>query len=854
MLEKWCPDYLFDAIAGDLIEQFHENEDNKGTTYAKLYFYFSTLKFFRPSLLFRNKFRWGFFRNTLLIPNLTLFYRKFMRNKVYGSINIIGLSISLALVLLIFLFVKHEFSYNRFHEKGDMIFQLVNTTTLGPNKGEKSAIVPYPMGETLYNEVSGIENFCRYKTGLLIVKNWKEEQTERVSYTDKGFLEMFSFRIIHGDKASAMKDPNNIIISESVALKYFGESDVIGKTIQTNDKDFLVSAVMANAPTNSSIDNNMIINIESIYPDGGNWDNFEVITFVQSEKGKFTSNDFEFNINHVAEKHSEFIKEQLKNYFPEYKGEPIWDINCIPLKDIYHNQVSSFLKSNKAEYSYIMASIAALILLISCINYVLLALAGAESSIKEVGIKKVIGVSKQQLGRQFMGESIILAWISGSMALLLAWYFLPQFCVLTGRKLEFDFVSDFSIILGVFTIVNLVGFIAGAYPSLFLARMAPLKIFRHKSAHRGKGYLTRGLITIQFTICIFFLASSWVMHNQMNFIRTKDLGLKTEKVIQLDIPNNIKTNINTIASRLRTELNDSFQLSAMSSFPWSNATVLPLDNERSVQANWFYIDYNWVDVLGIELKEGRNFDVAVTSDATHAVIINEKLAMELSFDQPVGELLPMGNKDSLRIIGVLKDFHYQSLSQPIAPTYFVISNPYYSELLIRVPSGKNEDFVPLLEKAWKKAEMDIPLNFHYLNDVFTEMYGSEYRWQRIMDISTFIGIAIACLGLFGLIGLEARSRTREIAIRKTLGANTLSIFWLLNNQVARILLYAVIISSPFVIWTMQKWLQSYAYRTTIYWYVIPVAGLWGLLIAFLAVLYPVIKVIKTNPSRYLKAE
>ncbi|MDH5604125.1 MAG: ABC transporter permease [Cyclobacteriaceae bacterium] len=852
LLERWCPEDLYEAIAGDLIEQYEENLREMNPRKAGWYFILATLKFFRPGILFRNNHNYFLMNTMTFLPNLILFYRKFKRNKVYGSINIFGLSVSLALIVLIYLFVQHEFSYNQFHVNKDHIYLANNIINIGPNKGLRSSIVSYPLADALKAEHPGVVNTCRLKTGRItgIIKEY--EQDESVTFVDNSFFSLFSFEIIAGDNVSPLSRPDHIVLSESMAFKYYGDEDPIGQVFHTKNKDYIVTAVIEDTPYNSSINTNILVNIESIFPDPTDWESSSIITFIQTTED-ISKQELEEGINHIVEKHTGPLKDIAKEYFPDYDGSPIFLMSCVPFNDVYFDENTSLIKRSKKEYSYIMISLALLILAIACINYILLTLAGSDSSVKEVGIKKVIGVSKYVLGRQLMGESVFMALFSGIMGIFMAWYFLPEFNTLSAQNLQYHIFTDWKITGSILLIVIFTGLLAGAYPSLFLAGLSPLMLFKQHVKYSSKGRFTRGLIVIQFTICLFFIGCTWVMHRQMEFVRSTDLGMDTDQIIKIDIPDKYQ-NKALILERIKQEIGNKYELAGIRDLLWYHGVIASTPDSKSLQTSWFQVDHQWADVLGVDLIAGRNFDPGIHSDSLYAVVINETLAKALGHDNPVGKKLTIQNRDSLTIIGIVKDFHNQPLTKTIEPTYFAMSSLELNNILVRVPPQGERNMVADLENAWKKAGMDTPLDFVYLDEVYNERYGTEYRWQRIMDFASFFGMAIACLGLFGLVGLEAHRRTREIAIRKVFGAGALSIFWLLNHRVVKILAYSMLISTPLIIWAMQEWLKDFAYKMDFNWHLIPLSGCAALLVAVFAVLFPVIRAVRTDPVISLKGE
>lgn len=778
---------------------------------------------------------------------LTIAFRNFLRYKLYSTINILGLAVGIAFCLLIYLFVQFEFSMDQFHEHKERIYRVENVS-LWDGELKRSTILPCPLVPAMADEIPEIEKFSRYHGGGILFSLQGKKENETVHYVDPDFLDIFSFHLLKGDKKAALSNPKSIVISESIAQKYFGEEEPLGKTMYAQslrsgeEKEFTVSAIIQDTPKNSSIKADILLNMDNsdCTPDNNQWPANFINGFILALPGASEEN---------------IIQKANQVYADHYPFDSKPTVSLTVLSDIYFDtETNSFggTQMSNPQYSYILGSVALLILIIACINYVLLALTNSSSRTKEVGIRKVLGATKQTLGWQYLAEAQMMTFIALLLGITLAQLFLPAFNEFTQRELSLNLLENKRLILAIFGILCVTGLAAGSYPAYWLSRMLPVKILKGNTTYRVKSGLSNSLVMLQFGICIFFITCTLVMNRQLNFITNMDLGFDKDLIVKVNTRNYEQIDSKTIFDRFKNTLDREpriEQVTAASTFPGFCCTLQFKYQDKDITTHIADVDYDFFPTLGIRIDQGRNFSRDIASDATKAVIINEALADELGYAHPVGEIFPY---DSSVIIGLIKDVHINSLEQEIKPAFFKIGDP--GILLIKINGKDIPATIEKLAETWKSVVSDQPMDYTFLDDEVTRMYEDYLRWQRIISLSTFFGVLIACMGLFGLSGLHAANKSKEIAIRKVMGAHAGGLLLLLNRRIFQIALLAFLFAVPFAYYAMSKWLENFAYRIELKWYWFGAACLAGVLITVFTVSYHTLKAALANPVKSLRYE
>lgn len=773
-------------------------------------------------------------------------YRSFLRYRLYSFINIVGLALGIAFCILIYLFVQYEFTFDAFHKKGDSIYR-IESVSEWKNEVNRSAILPCPLLPAMAEEIPEISSFTRYYESRLLFDVKGKRTEEVVQYVDPGFFSMFSFDLISGEPETVLQQPNSAVISETVAKKFYGNDKPVGEQLQarplygSREMEFVVSGVIRDAPANSSLQTNIILLMESgRCADDELWNMSSVHGFAEF---------------HAESDPEDVISKTNELYDKYYPSENKPRISLTALADMYFEEgVAAWSKGKKSsrEFSHILGGVALLILLIACINYVLLTLSNSTARSKEVGIRKVLGASKKTIKLQHLAETQLLTLMALFIGVTLVQVFLPAFEEFSQRELSLELLSKGEIFIVLLIILSLTSLIAGSYPAYYLSRLLPSHILKRNSASPIKINFSNVLVMIQLAVCIFFISCTLVMHQQMEFMTSKDLGFDKEFIVKVNTFNHENIDGNTVLRRFRQALANEKgieQITAASGFPGFYSSMYFGYEDKQISASVADVRHDFFSTLGIEIIAGRNFSQDIASDSVNAVIINESMAKELGYADPVGEVFPA---DSSQIIGVIRNVHIASLEREIEPAFFKIGHS--GVLLIRISGHDIPQTIATLEATWRNLISDQPLDYAFLDDEVEQMYAEYLRWQKIVQLSTLFCLLVACMGLFGLSGLQAARRSKEIAIRKVLGAGILELLKNLQKNTLLITVLAFILAVPFAYLAMQEWLTNFAYKIDLQWYWFGLAFIFGVAITLATVSYHTLKAALTNPVSSLGNE
>jgi len=874
-LEWFCPPALYEGIEGDLLEEFDADVELLGERRARGRYVFNVIRFFRPEIILRNKLSLQVM-NTIMIGNyIKVASRNIARRKLYSFINAFGLSVAIAFCTLIYLFVQDERSFDQFHVNKDYIYR-IHDTDFNPDKYKKGEADPYnrfaylpaPLGTTALTELAEVQYMTRYSQGQGVMRYRDKVFKQNYTNADSGFFKMFSFPVLAGDNTHLFRNLSDAVLTVETAKKYFGDEDPIGKifTIEMNgEKTMRVAAVVEAPPANSSLQFEMILPIEMNPWFIGNrerWSNYSYPTFIQVYPGTNITT-LHNNLNRLYEKYvpAETRKWRERNLVPGFKP---YEYGVTALKDIHLRKDVDWQKVSDPQYSWILGGIAVLILVIACINYISLALTTSASRRVEVGIRKVVGAYRNQLVQQFGFESIVLALISMMIGLGLVALFLPYFNDFTGKQIVFTTGSILQVAGVALMLSVLVGVLAGIYPSLYLSGFVPASVLKGIFTSRVQAGFTKPLVVLQFFLSATMIICSVIMYRQMKYITTKDLGFDKEHVLVLDTQTGWNVQADRAVEQFRNAVKNDpvIQNVAGANFSfnggWSrNGFKI---NGEDKDAYVYRVDPEYIPLLGIEMKEGRNFDSQLASDS-NALIVNEAFVAHMNWTDPLQEHLNW-KEDSIgpgaKIIGVVKDYHFLSLEQKIEPMFMSINQKdvgYTTTILVRLAAGDIADNIAHVRDVWMRLFPDRPFDYSFVDEDVARQYESYTRWLNIMGLSTAFAIIIACLGLFGLAGVNAVNRTREIGIRKVMGAGLTSIFVLLNRQYIGLALIAFALATP-ISWYIMKhwWLADFQFQTEVGWELFAVCMLGGLTLALLTVSYHAIKAALINPATTLKHE
>jgi len=803
------------------------------------------------------------FRNYLKIA-----FRYLLRNKGYTTINILGLAIGIACCVLIMLFVRTEFSYDRFHSKSDRIYRLWQQEKV---EGQEfiNTVTPLSAASVIQSTYPEVETTCRIYGSNPIIRVGDNSFTDNLRMVDSTFFDVFNFELAEGNRANPFSTANTVLLTEETAKKYFGKENAIGKNLEIQfgpDKIlFTVGGIVKSAPEASSIRFNLLIpyaNSKNIFSPRAqtNWFNVVTESYVVLKEGVKAS-DLEKKFTGM-----------IKKYLGEDYKEGAFLFHLQPMTDIHlNNDLPAGLEPvSNPKYSYILGTIGILILLVACINFIILSVGRSATRAMEVGVRKVMGAERQQLVRQFWGEAILLTMISLVIGLTMSFILLKPFNQIVQRNLSLNFI-DPGFLLFCLLMIGLIALIAGMYPAIVLSGFKPVEVLKGKLKMKGNNWMRQGLIVGQFVASIAMIVCTIAVSKQMNFLKNKDLGYQKEQVVIVSTNMSRKQGL-PLAELYRTNLLKQPQVkdAAVSVFsfaesPWINLGFMD-DNRKYKLSQYNSIDAHFIDAMGLKMKEGRDFSPDNSSDFSSAAIVNEAFVKEFGFKDPIGKKLP-GAFDQ-RIIGVIKDFHFMSLHSKIEPLFLTIqadsvfrktsdisfNAPPQPRISVRLKSGNISEGIEVLKNAWKEIAPNQDFEYRFLDESIAAMYQAEQRTSTVVKIASGLSIFIACMGLFGLATLTVVRRTKEIGIRKVLGADVSTIVGLLSKDFAKLVILAAIIAFPLAWWFMNDWLKDFAYKTTISWWVYAIAGVMALVIALGTISFHAIKAALMNPVKSLRTE
>ncbi len=801
---------------------------------------------------------------------LKIAYRSVMKNKLYAFINALGLSIAIALSFLVFLYIQDEKSFDQWHNHKNEIFRLKdNVLSEDPNASSQydvSVYLPALLAPTIKEELSEVVLATRYASGSGLIERNGIVFNEPLRYVDPDFFKMFSLKTKGGNPDKYLENDTDIVISEKIANKYFPGETAVNKdiklTIFNEDKIYTVAGVFEDLPKNSSLEFNILLNVNNrpyFKQNMDNWGAYSYPTFIQLQQATDLK-DFNNKLDLYYKKYLDNGLEDLKEKFNLSENESAGFLSATKLTDIHWEHEVSWSNATDPQYMYILGGIAILIMLIACINYITLSLTSAAARRVEVGVRKVVGAERGHLVNQFMMESQLLALIALVFALVLVGIFLPYFNEFTSKNIPKEAIYQpipFSFIV---LTTLFIGFLAGGYPSFVLSAFKPILALKNKSSSKLNAGFSQTLVIIQFTLSIFLVICSLVMFKQMNFVTEKDLGYDSEQVVVLPTYTGWSEEGEKLITRFRNKLiNDSDIIevggtSTSFSNGWSRYgyTIDGVEKEAYV----YRIDPYYVDVLDIQLIAGRNFD-PVKERNIEGLIVNEALVKDMNWENPLEEMLDW-KEDSLGvpIIGVVKDYNFLSLEHQIEPVILTTSsdNGMLTTMLIKITPGEIPLKLAKIEAAWKELAGDKPFDYSFLDEDVASQYKAYQKWTNIMGLSTGFAILIACLGLFGLAGINAVNRTKEIGIRKVLGAEMLQILLLLNKQYVIISLAAALIAIPLSWFAMNTWLSNFNNATPLNWIVFVSAVVLELILALITISYHGLKAANEEPVKALKYE
>lgn len=799
--------------------------------------------------------------------------RNLRQQKITTGINIVGLAIGLATCILIMLYVQDEFSYDRYNEKADRIFRIGVNLSLngrdisGPTLGPTAA-------RDLQQEFPEVLKTTRIRNrgGEFVSYGSNSFKEDALLLADSTFFDLFTIPFLKGDPKHALSEPYTLVLTEATARKYFGSEDPIGKALLFGSKKtpYRITGVVRNVPSNSHFKFDLLASLSSSdeAQKTGWLDNMNFYTYLLLPE-KYDYKQLAIKSPRLAETQIEgelqkFLGVNLKQF--RNKGDD-FGIFLQPLTDIHlHSPFrgGELRPGGDIRDVYVLVAIASFMLLIACMNFMNLATATAIRRSREIGVRKVLGSVKSQLRQQFLLESTLLSFVSLLVGLLITGLTMPFFNHLTGKDLSFTLLTDPPVLIGLMVGTVFVGLLAGSYPAFYLSSFKPILVLKGRvTAGRGNFNLRSSLVVFQFFIAISLMIGTVTADRQLRYMQSQKVGFDREQVLVIHDTYMLRNEEAVFRDRIlqssqviTASISGDVPVGNLSS---DNAAVMPKENpDKGVASRLYHIDYEYIPTLGMQMVKGRNFSKSFPSDSS-AVILNETAVRALGWQKnPIGKEL-IGNTDDngvktyYRVVGVVSDFHFESLRQKIGPLVMYLGRNSGS-ILVKTNTQNLPQFLASLKQQWESFSSAAPFSYSFLDDRFEQVYLSEQKTEQILTLFSSLTIFIASLGLFGLTAFTTEQRTKEIGLRKVLGASVASLVALLSKDFLKLILIAFVIASPIAWWGMNQWLNDFAYKVTIDWWVFALAGLLAVGIALLTVSFQSIKAALTNPVKILRSE
>jgi len=800
-------------------------------------------------------------------------FRSLMKNRGFTALNVLGLSLGLASCLLIILYVVDELSYDRYNTKAARIYRVNEDLKLGQNNVLYAVCMP-PLAQALKSDFPFVENAVRIKrTGSLHIKKDGINILENnIAFADPSLFDVFTLPMINGSPSTALAEPNTVVITESTAKKYFNSTNVVGKTLTADDHTFFkVTGVIKDIPEQSHFNFDFFISM-STFPDSRSteWLRSDYNTYVLLRNAT-DHKKLEAALPAFLNKYSgPQLQAQLKLTVAAFeKSGSFFHLNLTPLTDIHlhSNRTGELGPNGTIEYVYIFSAIALLILIIACVNFMNLSTARSSGRAREVGVRKVLGSSRTNLVFQFLTESVLVTFASTIIASFAAVELLPALNHLAAKNITIHTETLVWLIPALLLIILVVGSLAGSYPALFLSGFNPVSVLKGKLSAGFKGSGLRNvLVVVQFSISILLIIGTLVIYNQLSYIQNRDLGYNRNQVLVI----NNAFELNNQAGIFKDEVKqlpgvvDATLTGFLPTAKQSNTSIFykdaTLDQKSSIFPQTWSVDEDYIQTLGMKMVAGRSFSKQMMTDSS-GIVINEAAAKFLGLTDPLNKTLyrsnggnnVLSNTKQYHIIGVVKDFNYSSLRQVISPVVLILGQNT-GAVSIRLSTQNLPAMMAQIKDKWKAQQPNVQMDFSFMDQDFDASYRAEQREGTIFTVFTSLAIVIACLGLFGLAAYAAEQRTKEIGIRKVLGASVPAIAGMLSLDFIKLVLIAIAFSLPAGWFFMNKWLQGYAYRIHIQWWTLAIAGIAALLVAFITIGYQSIKAAVANPVDSLKAE
>jgi putative ABC transport system permease protein len=855
-LLRFLRDDLTEEVLGDLEEKFYLTARNKSLLRAQLNYWYQVLNYIRPFAIRKSQSGHSNF-HAMFQHNILISFRNFKKFKSSFLINLIGLSTGLACALLIYFWVRDELSIDKFHERDSQLYQVMKTNPKSDGTVVTIPQTPSQMAERMAEELPEVQYAVSVlsRPGKSIISTGDRHVKAQHQFASRDYFKVFSYRLIQGNAEAALTEKYGVLLSDQLALKLFNTTEnIIGKMVEWEwwDKfngSYTVAGVFATPPANSSAQFDMIFS-HSLWIETINdtcWCSNNADTYLVLRKGT--------DVNAFKEKIRDYSKAKLTELEgPDgLKWEGTLSIQRYSDRYLYNHYENGVQSGGRIEYVKLFSVIGVSILLIACINFMNLSTAKASRRVKEVGIKKVVGAQRGALIIQYIGESMIMTFLSLVIAILFVYLLLPSFQGITGRTITFNFDKD--LLLAIAGITLITGIISGSYPALYLSGFSPVSVLKGRiKTSGGESWIRKGLVAFQFAISVILIVSVVVVYRQIGFIQSKNLGYDKDNVITFDNEGKLRRGVTTFLDEVK-KMPGVINASTMSGdlvgnhsggggIDWEGKT-------QGIEFSGLYVDYDLLETLGVEMVEGRTFSPEFGSDRDK-VIFNETAISMMGLNDPIGKTVKMWGAEK-QIIGVVRDLHYESLYENVGPFFFACTEKN-NKTIIKIKAGMEKETVDQVGKFYREYNEGLPFDYQFLDQDYEMLYAAENRVSILSRYFAGVAILISCLGLFGLAAFTAERRTKEIGIRKVLGSSALGIIFLLTSDFTKIVFVALCFALPLSFFIARQWLNNFAFRIGLEWWYFTLAGLATLLIAWLTVAIQTVKAANINPIRCLKSE
>ncbi len=860
-------DPLHETPLGDFEEFYNWTADEKGKLYASVWYWGQVINLFRKMILFSFERSIEMFKSYMKTA-----LRNMFRHKAFTLINIFGLSIGISVCLIIFNYVRNDFTYDRSHENGDRIYRLLREVKRPNRPVRKVSSVACPTKELFERIYPEVESVTRIIEEGIILKHENNFFDQKMFYVDPEFFKIFSHDIIAGDRENPLADMNSVVLTESLADKFFPDRDPIGSEIEIDlNYDKLVghvTAVVEDPPDRSSFNYELFIPFPKIREMWGE-DFYE--NFGANSPEMYIMLKEKIEVNDLRNKLDLAAAEILK----EYSSDVTLDLYLQPLTDIH---LESEIPQNVAQtsnpvYSYILSLLGALLLLLACVNYILLSVGRSTERAREIGVRKVLGAFKLQLIKQYLGEAMLVSLMALLLGVFMAYMLLPTFNELSGKDLRLEFEWGY-LLFGILVVLS-AGFLAGSYPALMLSSFKPVNALKRSLKIGVNNVMGKGLILLQFSITIFLLTTAFLMRNQLDYLLNRDLGYDTSHIAVLNLQLGGADNSDEFYALVKNEMsniNNVLGVTGQSQAFGNNWTRIGFRDENTnsiVDFTISTVDYDYLRVMGIELVDGRDFSKEHGSDIEKSIIVNRAFADFFGFDDPLTAKLPVEKYNDRNIIGVIENYNFLSLHNEVKPICLQLKEDVmvfgslmgwgsfpvsFNYAMIKLGSENLFETVKRIETKWKEIAADKKFELSFLEDDIQVQYELEHKWGKMINITTVLAFLVGCLGLLGLASITVERRIKEVSIRKVLGASVLKITGLLTADLVKLVLISNLIAVPLVIFTANNWLENFAYRTPISITAFLLSGVLTLVLAVLTISFHSIRAALSNPAQSLRTE